>query len=304
LQRPAGDDGGRDHHAAGHLALNGQEGAPAQHRDLRQQARALRHGRENDVAILGDDLGLQGRGSVASPDLDRLGDHGERVDDLRIARHRIKMEVGLDLGLVGLREWGRGRALVEQGEDEQQDRRDHDDEAEMRMDQEDRQNEDRCDRRVEERDQRARHEERPDLLEVAERLVLAPVSVQRGAGGRAQHGRAQLSCDLDRGAHQDEAPDRIEHRLQHDRADDDGGQHDQRVDRAAGQNAVRYLEQIDRDGEDEDVARHREDHDDGEVAPDHLDAGFEQRVEIDRAEALVEHSVPAAIAALAAARRQ
>ena len=118
------------------------------------------------------------------------------------------------------------------------------------------------------------------LLQIAQRLVFAARTVERGMGRGAEDRRAELRRDLDRGAHQHESPDRVEHRLQQHRAADHDRQHDQRVERAAGQHAVRDLEEIDRDRQDQDVRGQRHHHDPGQVAAHDGYALAQARIEV------------------------
>ena len=132
-----------------------------------------------------------------------------------------EMEVGLARCGVGLAERLCGQPLVDQRDDQQQQRR----ATTMKP---------RCGwiRNI------AKHEEaapsaRPEATaacptsgnvrsccKVAERLVFLARCCERGPGGSAEDRRAELRRDLDRGTHEDEAADRVEHRLQDDRADD------------------------------------------------------------------------------------
>ncbi|MEZ0018257.1 hypothetical protein ABIE76_002904 [Sinorhizobium fredii] len=158
----------------------------------------------------------------------------------------------------------------------------------MRVDQEDREDEERRDRSVEEGKQGARHQEGAKLLQIPKGLILAPVAVQRGAGSRTEDRRAELSGNLHRRPHQDHAADSVEYGLQNDRSDDQSGQHDQRVDRAAGQHPVRDLKQIDGYGEHQHVGGECENHHDHQVLLDRPKTGLEADGKIDWPEAFME----------------
>ena len=71
---------------------------------------------------------------------------------------------------------------------------------------------------------------------------------------------------LDRNPHQDDAAHHVHQHMRRDRDDHDDGQHHQRVRAAAGQHAIGHVEQVDRDGEHQQVDRNREDPDGHHVA--------------------------------------
>ncbi len=140
---------------------------------------------------------------------------------------------------------------------------------------------------VEKRDQRARNQKAAQPLQVAQRLVFPPRPVQRGMGGRAEDRRAELHGDLDGGAHQDEAAQRVENGLKHDRPPDHEGKHHQRVDRAAGQHPIGNLEQVDRDRQHEDVGGAGQEHHEAQVAADRGHSLPQVLAKVFRADALV-----------------
>ena len=119
LQRAAGDDRGRDHHAAGELAVERQIGAPAEDGDLRQQAEEARGAADPEVAVERGDLHGERAGLLAAPMQDALVEHAHGVDDLRVARQRLGLRVGLRRVHAGLAKRRRRRALVDDGDDEQ-----------------------------------------------------------------------------------------------------------------------------------------------------------------------------------------
>ncbi|MCY1296530.1 hypothetical protein D9M70_459190 [compost metagenome] len=212
------------------------------------------------------------------------------------------MKVRLRLESGGIAEGGGRRSLVQQRDDQKQKCRCDDDGAEMRVNQKHRNDKERRHRGIEKGKQRARHQEGAELLQIAQRLILPPIAVECCPGCRAKDRSPELGSDLNRGPHQDHAANAVENRLQQHRTDDQGGQHHQRVERAAGEHPVRNLEQIHRDGEYEDVGYDREDHHDHQVLPDRLDAGPEACGKIDRSEAFVEDAPSASAAAIAARR--
>ena len=210
------------------------------------------------------------------------------------------MQVGLDLCRVRIGERQRGRALVDLCENQQQHRRNHDDGAEMRVNEEHREQENRRDRGIQEGEQRAGNEERPNLLQVSERLVFPPVALQGCPRRRAQDRCSELRCKFHCGSHKDETAQCVESGLKNDCTDDHDRQHDQRIRRPAGQDTVRDLEQIDRYGQHKHVAGDSKNHDDQEVAFDRMNAGLQAGVEVDLSQPLVERAAAPA-AALAAA---
>ncbi len=222
------------------------------------QPQELRHPRHQDVAILSDHLGLQGLHGLAAPYLDAFRNHAHRIDDLGIAGHRLRRQVCPGAVIVGLVERDRGDALVQQRHDDQRNSRAQHDESEMRMDQEHHGEIDRRHRRIEHRQQYRTGNERAEMLQVGQRLEFATGSALRGFGGGAQHGSAQFGFGFDRNPHQDEAPHHVHQHMRRDRDDHDDGQHHQRVRAAAGQHAIGHVEQVDRDGEHQQVDRNRE----------------------------------------------
>ena len=132
------------------------------------------------------------------------------------------------------------------------------DESEMRMDQEHDGEIDRRHRRIEHRQQHRTGNERAEMLQVRQCLEFAAGSTLRGLGGGAQHGSAQFSFGLDRDPHQDDAAHHVHQHMRGDRDDHDDGQHHQRVRAAAGQHAIGHVEQVDRNGEHQQVDRNRE----------------------------------------------
>jgi hypothetical protein len=83
---------------------------------------------------------------------------------------------------------------------------------------------------------------------------------------RAEHGCAELAFSIGRYAHQDEAADDVERRLADQDTNDDNGQHDEGVDAAATQDPVRKLEQVDWNGQQQQVHGKGEHTDHEEVA--------------------------------------
>ena len=141
----------------------------------------------------------------------------------------------------------------------------------MRMHQKDRQNEDRRKGQVQKRQQRPRDQKAAHLLQIAERLVFLPIALQRGPRRRRKDRRPQPGRQIDRTAQQHAAPDGVEHHLQQHRPDDHHGQHDQCIDRTAGQHPVRDLEQIDRDRQHQQVRDPAEQQHAQDIDPDAAD---------------------------------
>ena len=192
--------------------------------------------------------------------------------------------------------------LVDEGDHEKREARPHHDPAERRVNEEHGEHEDGCERRVEKRDQGARGQERAQGLEIAQNLIVARGAVEGRARGRRQDRRAELHLHLDRRAHHDVAALLVEKGLHDHSADYHHGKHDERVDRARGQDAVRYLEQIDRDGEDEDVDDHGEGHHHNEVAAHPRDRTAIGGAKVLRTQAAVEAGVASTAAATATTR--
>ena len=91
------------------------------------------------------------------------------------------------------------------------------------------------------------------LLQFGQGLEIPARSALGRFGRRGEHRRAELALDLNRDAHEHEAPHHVEDDMAQNGADDHDGQHDERVDAAAGQHAVGNIEKIDRDREDQEV---------------------------------------------------
>ncbi len=274
--------------------------APAEQGDLRDHAAGLRDAGKDDVPVLRRDMRFQRAGRLPAPHLHRFGDHGERIDDLRVARHGIEVEVRAAEIAVRLRELPRRELLVQIGDDEEHCAAGHNDETEMWMHQIDHDDEERHQRCIEKGDERARGQEGPQLLQILQRLVVPAVAVQRCASGGTQDRRPELHFELDRRAHQDEAPDRIHEGLQDDGAQNGNREHDQRIDRTARQHAVGYLEEIERDRKQQHVDGDREGHDDDHVAPDSCDTPCKTNGKVHRFAALVEAGAATAATATTA----
>jgi len=76
------------------------------------------------------------------------------------------------------------------------------------------------------------------LLKIAQHLIVLAVAMKRGARRGAKDWCAELHGDLNCGSHQDKAPDCIENHLHDDRTDDHQCEHDERIRRSAGEDAV------------------------------------------------------------------
>ena len=199
------------------------------------------------------------------------------------------------------REGNGGELLVEIGDHEENDRRDGDDVAEMRVDQEHRQQVDRRSRRIEHRQDHRAGQEAADLLEIGQRLELAVGAGLRGLGRGGEHRAAEPAFDIDRHAHQHEPPHHVEQDMGTDRDHDDQRQHDEGIEAAAGQHAVRHLEEIDRHGEHQGVhhdGKHRHDH---QIVPGTGKPLAEDLLEVAIAETLLDRRAAARAATATAA---
>ena len=112
--------------------------APAEDRDLRAQAHEFGDAGHDDVAVLREDLRFQGLGGLPAPHGDRFRDHAHGVDDLGVARHGVRLQVGAGAEGVGAAERDGRDLLVEIGEDEENEARPGDNPAEVGMDEENR----------------------------------------------------------------------------------------------------------------------------------------------------------------------
>jgi hypothetical protein len=129
---------------------------------------------------------------------------------------------------------------------------------------------------------------------IAARAVLR--SLRRGT----EHRAAELAFDFDRSAHQDDAPDCVEHDIDPDRPDHDDRQHDQCIQAAARQHAIRQVEEIDRNCQNEHVHNERKYADNDEIVACGAEAFAERVAEIFAARTLLDRR---AAATAAAARR-
>ena len=201
---------------------------------------------------------------------------------------------------VGFGKLPGGEFLVQIGDHEKHRAAGHDDDAEMRMHEIDNDHEERHQRRIEKRDQRAGCQEAAQKLQILQRLIILAAAMQRCSRCSAEDRRAELDFQFHRGAHQDEAPDRIHEGLQQDGADHGDREHDERIDGAARQHPVGYLEEIERDCQQKDVDGDREHHDDHHVASHRRHAPREAGGEIHRLAALVKTAAASSAPAPAA----
>ena len=74
---------------------------------------------------------------------------------------------------------------------------------------------------------------------VAQRLKIAAYAALRAFGGGAEHRARRASIRLDRDPREDEPAHHVEKDIGADRAHHHHGQHDERIDAAAGIDAVR-----------------------------------------------------------------
>jgi len=86
LQGAARNDRSRDHHAAGELAFQRQECAPAEHENLRDEAEELGDASDPEIAVQCGALHCQRVRMLISPVLNTLLQHAHRIDHLRVAR--------------------------------------------------------------------------------------------------------------------------------------------------------------------------------------------------------------------------
>ena len=254
----------------------------------------------DDVAVLGADLRLQRLGRLAPPHHHAFRDHAHGVDDLGIARHRLRLQIGAGRERAGARERHGRELLVEIGDENQHERGDGDDVAEMRVDQIDRQQIDRRRRRIEHGEDHRTGQEAADLLEIGKRLEFAAGATLRRLGRGAEHRPAEPAFDIHGDPHQHEAAHHVEQDMRQDRDHHDDRQHHQRIEAAARQHPVRHLEQVDRHGEHQRVDHQREDRDDQHVAARVGEPLAENLLEIPVAQALLDRRTSSRTAAATA----
>jgi hypothetical protein len=189
------------------------------------------------------------------------------VDDLRVARHGLGLQVRPRREGVGTGKRDGCDLLVEIGDRQQQHAGGRDDQAEVRVDEEHDKQIDRRDRRVEHGQHGRPDEEAAHLLQVGKRLEF-PVGAALSCFRRcAQHRSAELAFGLGRDTHEDEASDHVEHRLSQDDTNDHDGEHNQRVDASAAENTIGKLEEVDRNSQQQQVHGEGEGADHDEIAP-------------------------------------
>ena len=93
LKRPSRYDRRRDHHTAGHAAVQCQIRAHAQNDDLRDQAGKLRRTTDPEIPLQRAALEYQRSGLIATPMQNALVQHPHGVDDLGIARQRFRLGI-------------------------------------------------------------------------------------------------------------------------------------------------------------------------------------------------------------------
>ena len=258
---------------------------------------------QKDVAILRDHLRLQRFRGLSAPDRDALRNHAHRVDDLRVARHGLRLQVRAGREDVRASEGFRRCPLIDEGYDQQHQAGSRDDEPQIGMNQEDREKIDGADRRIEQHQQHGSGHEIADELQVGEGLELGGGAVLCGFRRGCEDGAAERGFDLDGGSHQHDASDGIEKHVRQDRADHDDRQHDERIEAAARQDAIRQVEEINRNGKDQNVDDEREDADDDEVLAHHGHAPGQGFAKVLRAGAPL-NGRPGPVAATAARRRR
>src|SRR5690606_28139807 len=108
----------------------------------------------------------------------RLRDHGHGIDDLRVARHGVKMHAGAAYQIARIREMPGRHALADEREYEKHHARTHDDEAQIGVDQKDHQYEQGAEWRIENGEQSARGNKAAELLKVTQYVVVLAVAAQ------------------------------------------------------------------------------------------------------------------------------
>ena len=191
LQRASGNDRRRDHHSAGQAAFQRQVGAPAEDRDLSGQAQEPRKAADPETAIEGGDLHRQRAGLVAPPLQHALIEHSHSIDDLRIARQRLRLRVGHRSQPSGLHERRRCRSLVQQGNGHESDPSSENDHAELAMDEKDGGEVERRHRRIEQDQHRRAGDEAAHLMQAAQRLHATAVADGRRRDDARQYGSAE-----------------------------------------------------------------------------------------------------------------
>ena len=204
---------------------------------------------------------------LAAPLQDALVQHAHGVDDLRVARQRIGLGVGLGgvqrrpgrAGLTVARWLRTAMATAGAAGGER-------DEAEARMDEEHRREIERRHRRIEQHQHGRAGHEAADLVQAAQGQHVAAVAGRRGRDDAGEHRAAEDGFHSRRQPAEHLAAQGVEQRQDQDESERQQRQHDQRVEAAAGQHAVGNLEQVDRHRQHEQVDEDRENADGDEGA--------------------------------------
>jgi hypothetical protein len=151
LQRPARDDRRRDHHAAGHAAVQRQVGAHPKDDNLRDETSEFRCAADPEIPIERAVLKNQGTRLLATPMQNALVQHPHCVDDLRVARERLGMGIRSGSMQARLRQGRRGCLLVQNRNGNEHEARKESNAAETRMNEKHRGEIDGCQRHVEQR---------------------------------------------------------------------------------------------------------------------------------------------------------
>ena len=254
LEHAAHQDAGRHGAAGGGLALDHQHGRRRDHGDLEDQPEGARRGAER---LGGAVSPVEQVDHVVLAALPALGDrrqHAHRLDHFGIADGGGDVAEGAGGGLVGLRQRAAGQHVGQHAHQEQEGGGAQRQPAIDRVQQEQHDQEQGDPHQFQRHRDGAAGDEGPQVVEVADRLG----GVLRGAVQRVDDGGFEgrhIEPAADHVAHDEEdaRPDEVEHGIEHQSADRDDGQHDQRIGAAAGHDAVVNLHRVERHDQHEQV---------------------------------------------------
>ena len=213
-------------------------------------------------------LADHGLAMAVQPAAFQPGHHAHRLDHLGIPQRAFGKAHGDDVvgGRLGQRL--AGGQLVDQGHGEQYHRTGQGDEAQHRMHDEHDGQEDRCPRRVEQRQQPLPGQERSERVQIAQRLGLPRAGITHRAFDQAgEHVGVQFMVQLAAQADQDAGAHMLQQRAGQDQAAGGHGQEDQRRDAARRQHPVVDLQHVQRPDQHQQIDEEAEHADDGKHRP-------------------------------------
>ena len=259
-ESPAEHDRGGDHHACRDLLPDHQPGARREDQRLEVEPQRLRCRHIGARTVGGGDLMAEGLPPQPEPAPEAGRAHAERAHGFGILPQGLAQALRALLGLLRRRGGALRAQLIQGGQHDQERAAPGRDPAEKGMEQEDHPEEERRPRNVEQREWRRAGEQVPHGLEILRRRGRpgALARCQRALQHRGHRACVQEVLDACPGARENPPAHELEQPHHRKEPGDQEGQRDQRLFRAAGENAVIDLQHEQRAGQRQQVDENAE----------------------------------------------